>query len=94
MLCHNKFYYHIGGGWLWVLGDHTMLQFLLVGLQFRLMFWYCDDNVLEENEEFILTILAESLPNDIRLGNPNKSTVTIVDDDSKWLAVVPTYVCT
>jgi len=42
-----------------------------------------DDNVLEENENFILTILAESLPSDIRLGDPDRTTVIIVDDDSK-----------
>ena len=44
-----------------------------------------DDDVLEGNEDFNLIILAESLPNDIRLGDHNRSTVTIVDDDSKSL---------
>ena len=41
--------------------------------------------MLEGNEDFNLIILAESLPNDIRLGDHNRSTVTIVDDDSKSL---------
>ena len=44
-----------------------------------------DDDVLEGNEEFDLIILAESLPNNITLGDHNRSTVTIMDDDSKSL---------
>ena len=47
-----------------------------------------DDDVLEGTEDFNLIILAESLPNNnITLGDPNRSTVTIiiVDDDSKSL---------
>ena len=44
-----------------------------------------DDDVLEGNEDFNLIILAESLPNNITLGDHNRSTVTIVDDDSKSL---------
>ena len=39
--------------------------------------------MLEGNEDFNLIILAESLPNDIRLDDHNRSTVTIIDDDSK-----------
>ena len=42
-----------------------------------------DDDVLEGNEDFNLIILAESLPNNITLGDHNRSTVTIMDDDSK-----------
>ena len=44
-----------------------------------------DDDVLEGNEDFNLIILAESLPNNITLGDHNRSTVTIVDEDSKSL---------
>ena len=47
-----------------------------------------DDNILEGNENFNLIILAESLPNDIRLGDANMSTVTIVDDDSESLVLL------
>ena len=39
-----------------------------------------DDNVLEENENFILTINS-SLPTDVMAGNPAQVTVTIVDTD-------------
>ena len=44
-----------------------------------------DDNVLERNESFNIFIIPELLPSDISLGNPNRTTVTIVDDDSKSL---------
>ena len=82
MLCHNKFYYHIGGVDYGPRGPYNVtIPAGRTTVSFDVLI--LDDNVLEENEEFILTILAESLPNDIRLGNPNKSTVTIVDDDSK-----------
>ena len=47
-----------------------------------------DDNILEGDENFNLIILAESLPNDIRLGDANMSTVTIVDDDSESLVLL------
>ena len=42
-----------------------------------------NDSVLEENESFTLIINAGSLPNDVGLGNPNITTIKIVDDDSK-----------
>jgi len=40
-----------------------------------------DDNILEGNEIFILTIDPSSIPSDIAAGNPNQTTVTIVDND-------------
>ena len=43
------------------------------------------DDIVEENESFNLSIDVSSLPDDIRLGSPNITTVTIVDDDSKSL---------
>ena len=42
-----------------------------------------DDNILEGNEDFILTIDATSLPIIVIYGNPGQTTVTIVNDDSK-----------
>ena len=35
----------------------------------------------EGDENFELTITAVSLPNDVAHGNPNTTTVTILDDD-------------
>ena len=43
------------------------------------------DDIVEENERFILIIDAPSLPDNVRLGSLNTTTVTIVDDDSKSL---------
>ena len=42
-----------------------------------------DDNVLDNNEDFILTIDETSLPTGVTHGSPGKATVTIVDDDGK-----------
>ena len=44
-----------------------------------------DDDVLEGNETFYLTInLTTSLPSYIVVGNPGQATVTIVDNDGKY----------
>ena len=40
------------------------------------------DNILEDNENFILTINS-SLPTGVMVGNPGQATVTIVDNDCK-----------
>ena len=42
-----------------------------------------DDNILEENEIFVLTINQSSLPSGVTFGNPSITTVTIVDNDRK-----------
>ena len=42
-----------------------------------------DDNRLEENENFFLTIDKSSLPCDITVGNQDQTTVTILEDDCK-----------
>ena len=44
-----------------------------------------DDDILEGNETFNLTIMASSLPSRIDIGNPAQATVTIVDNDGKHL---------
>ena len=41
------------------------------------------DNILEENEDFYLTINSSSLPNDITTGNPFQARITILNDDCK-----------
>ena len=40
-----------------------------------------NDNVLEANESFNLTINSSSLPNRVTVTNPYQATVTIVDND-------------
>ena len=42
-----------------------------------------DDNTLEDNETFYLSINSSSLPSDITAGNPFQVVVTITDDDCK-----------
>ena len=42
-----------------------------------------DDDVLEGNENFMLTINETALSPDVTRGNPGEATVTIVDDDRK-----------
>lgn len=42
-----------------------------------------DDNIVESNENFNLSISSSSLPTGIDFGNPREVTVTIVDDDGK-----------
>ena len=42
-----------------------------------------DDNKLEENENFFLTIDRFSLPCDVSIGNQDEATITIVEDDCK-----------
>ena len=42
-----------------------------------------DDDVIEDNENFTLTINIDSLPDGIITSNPSKVTVIIRNDDSK-----------
>ena len=42
-----------------------------------------DDNVVEVNENFILSIDQSSLPNNVTIGDRSQATVTILDDDCK-----------
>jgi len=42
-----------------------------------------DDNILEHDEQFSLTINSSSLPNGFTVGNLSQAEVTISDDDGK-----------
>ena len=42
-----------------------------------------DDNVFEENEEFVLTIDQSSSLNGVIIGSPNVTVVNISDNDGK-----------
>ena len=44
-----------------------------------------NDNVLESDENFILTIDPSSLPSNVTAGTPNHSTITIMDEESMYL---------
>ena len=42
-----------------------------------------NDNIQESNETFSLNIISSSVPDQVIIGNPRQSAVTIVDNDSK-----------
>ena len=46
-----------------------------------------DDNICEGDEIFTLTINSTALPSNVGVGNPGASTVTIVDDEGKYMLV-------
>ena len=47
-----------------------------------------DDDLLEGNENFTLTIDNSSLPGSVQLGTPDEATVNIVDDDRELMQIV------
>ena len=47
-----------------------------------------DDNILEKNEFFNLTIDTSLLPNGFTVGSPGQAIVTIINNDSKLLIIV------
>ena len=47
-----------------------------------------DDDVVEGNENFILSIDQSSLPSNVTVGVRNRTTVTIFDNDCKFVVFV------
>ena len=43
-----------------------------------------NDDVVENNESFTLSINPSSLPLGVTVGDPSQTTVTIIDDDSEY----------
>ena len=50
-----------------------------------------DDKILEEDENFVLTIDPSSLPCRVTTGNHNQATVTIPEDECKGLIFITIY---
>ena len=46
-----------------------------------------DDAIIENNENFALTIDPSSLPTGINVGSFDQATVTIVDNDGKLICI-------
>ena len=44
-----------------------------------------DDNILEDDENFTVTINSSSLPSGVTVGDPGEATVTIKDNDGKYI---------
>ena len=51
-----------------------------------------NDNLLELDETFELVINTSSLPIDVTVGMPTRATITIVDDDSKYIMHIRMYI--
>ena len=64
-----------------ILQDHTTLSSGDIGASFNIS--VTDDNVLETNEQFLLSIDPSSLPDGVTVGSISNATVTIVDINSK-----------
>jgi len=47
-----------------------------------------DDSILESNENFMITIDQSSLPTGVIRGDSDEATVTIVDNNGKWRALL------
>ena len=45
----------------------------------------CDDEVFEPEESFSISVVSNSLPDNVMDGNLNQATIVIVDDDCKFL---------
>ena len=50
-----------------------------------------DDDMFENNENFILTIDPYSLTNNVTISDPDQATVTITDDDCEYFICIATY---
>ena len=53
----------------------------------RLNILITDDNILEDDETFNLTINQSALPDGVVVGDPREVTVTIVDDDGEGITL-------
>ena len=52
-----------------------------------------NDGIPEGNEDFTVTIDPSSLPNGVTPGTSNSATVTIRDDESKYITTPCAYYC-
>ena len=43
-----------------------------------------NDDIVESNETFSVSIIPSSVSDQVIMGNPRQSAVTIVDNDGKW----------
>jgi len=47
----------------------------------------CNDVTLEMNEEFSATIVNNSHPDNVTIGSPNQTTITILDNNRKFFEI-------
>ena len=77
---------YVGGGEDYHSGPYSV-KFIAGMTEIPLNVSIVDDVISERNESFNLLINASSLPNKVSVGDHDQATVTIVDNDGK-------YVCT
>ena len=51
----------------------------------------CDDEVFESNESFSISVVSNSLPDNVMDGSLNQATIVIVDDDCKFVFISYSY---
>ena len=51
------------------------------------------DDILEDDEVFTLTIIANSLPSKVSRGNPGRATITIINVISKSFVYAKSLIC-
>ena len=61
------------------------IKFPVEVTRFPLNVTIVNDNILENNETFNVTINSSSLPSNVRVGDPGQATVIIRDDDGMLL---------
>ena len=81
-------YYVIDGGVDYGPGPY-MVRFLPGEISASFNISITDDDVLEGNERFNLIIDSSSLPNRVTVTTPDHANVTIVDNDGKYVLVIP-----
>lgn len=52
-----------------------------------------DDNTMEGNENFNLSINSSSLPDGVTVGDPGQVTVIILDDECKYVPGFIVHIC-
>ena len=73
---------YVGGGVDYYSGPYTV-QFNVGVTRMILTVSIHDDNILEGNETFNLSIGTSSLPSRVTIGNPGETMVTILANDGK-----------
>jgi len=82
MLCDVEYYIIIGNGIDYNSGVYDV-TFSAGVTSSQLNIAITDDNILEPDESFTITIDQSTLPNGVMVVDPSEATVTIVDDDGE-----------
>ena len=81
---------YVGGGVDYNSGPYTV-QFDVGVTNVSFTVPVINDNILETDETFHLSISTLSLPNNVTVGGQGQTTVTILANDGKWREYVTSY---